>query len=207
MRESLYDSIRQDESNLLVLDDLMCEASDSKQLARLFTKGSHHRNLSIIYLVQNVYDKGRSSRTVSLNAHYHVVFRNRRDASQFRVFASQMAPHRSGWLLDAFQDATRQPFNYLLIDNHPRTVDEQRIRTRILPGEQAWFYSKRQLDGEDCPALSTEQRSNGDSQHHAPAKRRRTLKEHASHEYKSGSNILGRLMQVPLVKFDLEDED
>ena len=185
----------------------MCEASDSKQLARLFTKGSHHRNLSIIYLVQNVYDKSRSSRTVSLNAHYHVVFRNRCDASQFRVFASQMAPHRSGWLSDAFQDATRQPFGYLLIDNLPRTADEQRICSRILPGEQAWFYSERQLDGEDCPALSTEQHSSGDSHHHAPAKRRRTLKEHACHEYKSSSNNLTRVMRVPLVKFDLDEKE
>ena len=149
-RESLYDSIRPDESNVLVLDDQMCEASDSKQLARLFTKGLHHRNLRIIYQVQNVYDKERA------RAHYHVVFRNRRDASQFRVFASQITPHRSGWLLDAFQDATHQPFGSLLIDNHPRTADEQRIRTRILPGEQTWFYSERPTDGEDGPSPPTE---------------------------------------------------
>ena len=142
-REHLYDTIRADETNLLVLDDQMCETSDSKDLARLFTKGSHHRNLTVIYLVQNVYDKGKSSRTVSLNAHYQVVFRNRRDASQFRVLASQMAPNRSGWLLDAFEDATREPFGYLLIDNHPRTVDEHRIRSRIMPGEQISFYSER----------------------------------------------------------------
>ena len=127
-REQLYDTIRADETNLLVLDDQMCDASDSKQLARLFTQGSHHRNLTVIYLVQNVYDKGKSSRTVSLNAHYQVVFRNRRDASQFRVLASQMAPHRSGWLMDAFEDATREPFGYLLIDNHPRTPDDHRFR-------------------------------------------------------------------------------
>ena len=87
-RENPYDSICPDESYLLVLDDQMCESSELKQLAQLFTKGSHHRNLSIIYLVQNVNDKGNSSRTESLNAHYYVVFRNNRDASQFRVFAS-----------------------------------------------------------------------------------------------------------------------
>ena len=80
---------------------------------------------------------------MSLNAHYHMVFCNRRDASQLRVFASQMAPHRWGWLLDAFQDAKRQPFGHLLIDNYPRTADEQRIRTYILPGKQAWFYLER----------------------------------------------------------------
>ena len=59
-RESLYDSIRPDESNLLVRDDQMCEASDSKQLTRLFTQSLHYRNLSIIYLVQNVYDKEKA---------------------------------------------------------------------------------------------------------------------------------------------------
>ena len=150
-REQLYDTIRADETNLLVLDDQMCEASDSKTLARMFTKGSHHRNLTIIYLVQNVYDKGKSARTVSLNAHYQVVFRNRRDASQFRVMASQMAPHRSGWLLDAFDDATREPFGYLLIDNHPRTPDDHRFRTRILPGEQTSFYSERPDDQDEAP--------------------------------------------------------
>ena len=117
-REVLYNTIRADETNLLVLDNQMCEASDSKQLTRLLTRGSHHRNLAVIYLVQNVYEKGRSSRTVSLNEHYHIVFRNRRDASQFCIFASQMSSHRSRWLLDAFEDATRKPFGYLLIDNH-----------------------------------------------------------------------------------------
>ena len=143
---------------------------------------------------------------MSINAHYHVVFRNRRDASQFRVFACQMAPHRSDWLLDAFQDASRQPFGYLLIDNHPRTANEQRIRTRILPGEQAWFYTEQLEDGEDGPAPPTEQHTTGVSLHHAPAKRRPPLKEHACHEYKSGRNELDGLMRVPLVKFDLEDE-
>ena len=105
----------------------------------------------MIYLVQNVFEKGRSSRTVSLNAHYHIVFRNRRDASQFRIFASEMSPHRSGWLLDAFEDATRKPFGYLLIDNHPRTADEHRIRTCILPGEQVCYYTERRQDLDDQP--------------------------------------------------------
>ena len=206
-RESLYDSIRFDESNLLVLDDQMREASDSKQLARLFTKGLRYRNLSIIYLVQNVYDKGKSSRTVSLNAHYHVVFRNRRDASQFPVFASHMAPHRSGWLLDTFQDATRQPFGYMQIDNYPQTSDEQRIRTRILPSEQAWFYSERKSDGEDSPSPPAEQHPSDLSPHHAPTKSRRPLQEHACHEYKSSASHLAGLMRVLLVKFDLDKEE
>ena len=77
-REDLYASIRPEERNLLILDDQMDEAGNSKTLSKLFTKGSHHRNLTVIYLVQNVFNQSKSQRTVSLNSHYNVVFRNRR---------------------------------------------------------------------------------------------------------------------------------
>ena len=51
--EGLYASIRFADRNFLILDDQMDEAGDSKTLSKLFTKGSHHRNLTVIYLVQN----------------------------------------------------------------------------------------------------------------------------------------------------------
>jgi len=37
---------------LLVIDDLMNETDES--IANLFTKGSHHRNVSVLFLVQNL---------------------------------------------------------------------------------------------------------------------------------------------------------
>jgi hypothetical protein len=37
--------------SLIILDDLMAQSSKDKRIADLFTKGSHHRNLSIIYIV------------------------------------------------------------------------------------------------------------------------------------------------------------
>ena len=49
--------------NLIVIDDLMSEASNDKRICDLFTKGSHHRNLSVICLVQNLYYQGKESRT------------------------------------------------------------------------------------------------------------------------------------------------
>jgi hypothetical protein len=45
--------------NLIVLDDLMAQSSKDKRIAELFTKGSHHRNLSIIYIVQNIFYQGK----------------------------------------------------------------------------------------------------------------------------------------------------
>ena len=38
--------------NLIVIDDQMTEAGKDNRIVNLFTKGSHHRNLSVIYIVQ-----------------------------------------------------------------------------------------------------------------------------------------------------------
>ena len=138
--DDIYDSLEPTERNLLILDDQMSEASDTKSLAKLFTKGSHHRNVTILYLVQNMFDQGKSSRTVSLNSHYAVVFRNLRDQSQFRTMAHQLLPKNSQWLIDAFTDATKRPYGYLVIDNSPQCDPVFRFRTNIFRGELPTVY-------------------------------------------------------------------
>ncbi|KAK6171966.1 hypothetical protein SNE40_018382 [Patella caerulea] len=107
---------------------------DTDTLERWFTKKSHHRNVSVIYIVQNLFDK--QQRTISLNAHYVVLFKNPRDASQMGVLARQMYPGQGQFMQEAFADATSTPRSYLLIDLKPDTPDELRLRTRILPEEE-----------------------------------------------------------------------
>ena len=58
------------ESVLLIIDDTMNEMDEP--VANLFTKGSHHRNVSVAFLVQNLFHKNKHIRTISLNAHYMV---------------------------------------------------------------------------------------------------------------------------------------
>ena len=60
---------------LLVIDDLMQETNET--VANLFTKGSHHRNVSVMFLAQNLFPKNKFARTISLNAHYMVLLRTR----------------------------------------------------------------------------------------------------------------------------------
>ena len=38
--------------NLIVFDDQMIDASKDKRIVNLFTRGSHHRNLGVIYIVR-----------------------------------------------------------------------------------------------------------------------------------------------------------
>ena len=91
--------------NLIVIDDLMAETDE--RVTTLFTKKSHHRNTSVLYLVQNLFPKNKESRTISLNSQYMVVFKNPRDASQMATLARQMYPGRGKFVQEAFKEDMR----------------------------------------------------------------------------------------------------
>ena len=126
------------EPTLLVIDDLMQESNES--VANLFTKGSHHRNISVVFLAQNLFPKNKFARTMSLNAHYMILFKNPRDASQFANLARQMYPKSSQFAVEAYKDATREPYSYLLIDLRPEQDEDLRLRTNIFPRETHYVY-------------------------------------------------------------------
>ena len=123
---------------LLIIDDQMQEADD--RLTRLFTKGSHHRNISVVYIVQNLFDKNKEHRTISLNAHYMVLFKNPRDGSQIINLAKQMYPGRVEYLRGSFELATRRPYGYLLVDLKQCTPEGLRLRSRIFPDKVQEVY-------------------------------------------------------------------
>jgi hypothetical protein len=62
--------VEKNRPHLVVIDDLMTELGNNKELANLFTKGSHHLGISVIFIVQNVFHQASQMRTISLNSHY-----------------------------------------------------------------------------------------------------------------------------------------
>jgi len=70
----------------------MRESSSSEVIVDLFTKGSHHKNLIVILISQNLFHHGRGPRDISLNANYIVVFKNSHDCAQIRHLARQVYP-------------------------------------------------------------------------------------------------------------------
>ena len=129
--------------NMVVLDDLMQELSNEKKITNLFTKGCHHRNLSVIFIVQNLFHRGRELRDMSLNCHYLVLFKSPRDSSQVTHLAKQMFPGYTKYMQEAFQNATNKPFGYLLCDLKPETLTDFRLRTDIFPGETQYAYVRK----------------------------------------------------------------
>ena len=80
---------------------------------------------------------------MSLNAHYMVLFKNPRDVSQFANLARQMYPKSSQFAVEAYRDATWEPYSYLLVDLRPEQDEELRLRTNIFPGETHYVYVPR----------------------------------------------------------------
>ena len=123
---------------LVIFDDLMLEADE--RVLSLFVKGSHHRDISVFYIVQNLFNKNKIQRDLSINTHYIVFFKNPRDTLSLTALSRQAFGNRSRYVSEAFKDATQKPHGYLLFDFKQDTPDELRLRTNIFPGEQHIVY-------------------------------------------------------------------
>ena len=131
------------EPALIIIDDLMQEAAAARGIVDLFTKGSHHKNLSVIMLIQNLFHQGKFMRTLSLNTHYMVLFKNPRDAGQIRHLGNQLFPGHMTYLVDAYKQATSKPHGYLMLDFTQDTSDQMRVLSDILPGEEGFYYAPK----------------------------------------------------------------
>ena len=139
--ETLIDSITSNQKhNISVLDDLMGDVVKNEGVEHLFTRGSHHRKLTVIYLNQNMFCQGKHARTISLNTHYLVLLKNLRDSSQILTLGRQIFPKHSAVLEEAYKDCLLTPFGYLIVDLYPHTHQDFRLRTKIFPAEDTIIY-------------------------------------------------------------------
>ena len=133
-------------ANLLIIDDVMKDASNNSEVEKVFTQYVHHRNLSAIYLVQNLFFQGKSCRTISLNTNYLMLFKSPRDSSQISVLAGQMYPGNTKYFMEAFKDATKVSYGYLFLDYKPQTPDAYRLRTAIETEQPVVYIQKRRRE-------------------------------------------------------------
>ena len=106
----------------------------------LFTQGCHHKNVSLIVISQNIFQPGKHSRTVALNTWYLVLFQNNRDLSQINTLGRQLYPGKGQMLVQAYGDAMKTPYNYLVVDMSPNSNPKYRMRTHIFPKEDVYVH-------------------------------------------------------------------
>ena len=131
---------------LYVIDDLMSEGAYSKDVCKLFTRGSHHFNVSVFLITQNIFYQSPQARNISLNSKYIVAFKNPRDRLQFGHLARQVYPEKSTELERVYKQVTQQPFGYLVLDLGQDTDERFRFRTKIFPQDGATVIYMPQHD-------------------------------------------------------------
>ena len=116
---------------LIIIDDLMKSATADDNVCDLFTEGAHHRNLSVICLLQNIFYKAKGTRTMSLNCQYLVAFKNPRDIQQLFILFRQMYGINWKKFLEVYKEAVSKPYGHLLIDLKQDTPDSKRLVQNI----------------------------------------------------------------------------
>ena len=66
------------------------------------------------------------------NCHYLVLFNNPVDRQPIATLGRQMYPGRAHDFLQKFEEVTKEPYSYLIVDLKPTTPDSLRLRTDIL---------------------------------------------------------------------------
>lgn len=128
---------------LLIIDDCMDQLKNP-DILKFYIKGAHHRSLSVFFLSQCLFPKGL--REISLNSHVCIVFKTSRDLSQLRSFMMQCNPTNWRALMEAYQDATKKSYSYLLFDFGHAQAEHLRLRANIFPGENTVVYIPKKMD-------------------------------------------------------------
>ena len=123
---------------LIVLDDLM--NCIDQRIVDLFTVGTHHLNISCVFITQNIFHHSKYLRTISLNAHYIILFRQR-DSNQIEVLARQILGSSKAKEFSKLYDTSMQKrFGYLVLNMHPANNFKTLIHQNIMPDELTLTY-------------------------------------------------------------------
>jgi len=128
--------------SFVILDDMMNEAAKSDIVSDLYTKGSHHLDLSVATLCQNLFPKGAKFRDITLNSDYINLFENVRDQKQIKFFANQVSNSKKQYenFIEAYHHATSRDYGYLFCNLKPGKCGKLRLLTNIL-GEAPYMIA------------------------------------------------------------------
>ena len=90
---------------------------------------------------QNAFSPGREFRTVNLNTHYFILFKNRRDELQVQRLGRQIFPRQLNYFMEAYRKATEKQYEYLLVDLSPHSDPKYKLRTHTLPYQSMIVYA------------------------------------------------------------------
>ena len=124
---------------LLIIDDHL-DKEDTSLVQDILIKGSHHNNISVTFDTQNLFLPHKVYRTLSLNTHYIVIFKNPRDMSQIYALAQQAFASKPTFLTTVCNQEISDRHSYLLMDFKQCTPNFLRVRDSITTPEKTTVF-------------------------------------------------------------------
>ena len=108
------EKITNNQPALIIFDDLI-NSKNLEQVARLYTVEGRHKNLSIAFLSQKLFQKNEYYKQISANTDYMIIFKNPRNFKEISILSGQLSPGKN-CLTKIFMKATKSPYSYILIN-------------------------------------------------------------------------------------------
>lgn len=132
---------------IITIFDDFGEALQDRELGAFILKHflvwTHHLNHVTFFISHNVFETNRFNyqRTLSLNSHYIVCFRNLRDVKQITTLASQVYGSDAKEFMKIYKRVLgpRSPSRYILINCHPCSPFYQMAHVNILKTDSTQY--------------------------------------------------------------------
>lgn len=112
------DKIDTSKTSLVVLDDLLLNVDS--EMASAFIMGSHHKQISLFFLCQNLFQNCNLFRLMNQNTHYYVLFHNQRNFRQVHTLARQIFVGKDlQRILTAYKRASQRARDFILLSFSP----------------------------------------------------------------------------------------
>jgi hypothetical protein len=156
---------------LLITDRRPDERNRSECINMFIKLLHHHKNVSVVFITLKLFHKNKFVRPMKLNTRYIVMFKNPRYTSQVAIFARHMYPSKTQFVVEAYENATREPYGNLLIDLRLDTDDRYRIRMKkTLRRSKTVHLSPKSIEADAETKLTIQDESSASARHSAGIK-------------------------------------
>lgn len=116
-----------DGPKLLIIDDLILDLN--RDLAQHFIAGSHHKNVTTIFITHSIYLNNELYRLISNNCQYILLFKNKRNFSQVAQLGRQILGSEYERLTEAYKYIGA--FEFVLLAFHTLMPEELLVTTNF----------------------------------------------------------------------------
>ena len=105
---------------MIIIDDMSDILVKDPNLVSLFTKNTHHKNISVILILQNLFIQSPNYVTLRQNACYYGFTDVGMNLTALNIFASRLGgKEMSQYFKAAYKNTMKKKFQVLLLDAHP----------------------------------------------------------------------------------------